>query len=681
VTSARDVAKRIADLREQLNYHNHRYYVLDSPELPDVEYDRLFAELRQLEEQHPELVVPESPTQRVGGEPVAGFAEVTHAVPMLSLDNAFDSETVVSFDQRVRERLEQDGAIQYTAEPKLDGMAISLRYEKGRLVQAATRGDGRVGEDVTHNVRTIGAVTLQLRGSGVPDVVEVRGEVYMPRAGFEALNARARERGEKTFANPRNATAGSLRQLDPRIAAERPLSLFVYGVGIHEGQPLPATHSETLETFKEWGLRVCDEIRVVTGAAGCLDYFDYIGAKRDELPYDIDGVVYKVDQYALQRELGFVARAPRWAIAQKFAAQEQITTVSGIDWQVGRTGALTPVARLKPVAVGGVTVSNATLHNLGELERKDVRVGDVVSVRRAGDVIPEVVTVIKSRRKPNSRRVRLPTTCPECGSEVVRPEGEAVARCSGGLYCPAQRKESLKHFVSRRAMDIEGLGSKLIDQLVGAGLVSTPADIFDPQRLNLESLVELERMGEKSAKNILQSIDDSRSATLARFLFALGIREVGESTAQSLAEYFGSLQAIREAASDPDKFLAVPDVGPVVARNIHAFFHEPHNLAVVDALTGQNGVRIKPQEQGATSQAFAGKTFVVTGTLDVMTRDQAKKEIKMRGGKVSSTVSAKTTYLVVGEKAGSKLTKARELGVDTLDESAFIDLLAEADSV
>jgi DNA ligase (NAD+) len=681
VTGTRNVATRIAKLREQINYHNHRYYVLDSPELPDIEYDRLFAELRELEERHPELVVPDSPTQRVGGAPIAGFAEVTHEVPMLSLDNAFDEQTVVAFDQRIRERLEDTADIEYAAEPKLDGMAISLRYERGKLVQAATRGDGRVGEDVTHNVRTIGAVALQLRGASIPDVLEVRGEVYMPRAGFEALNARARERGEKTFANPRNATAGSLRQLDPRVAAARPLSLFVYGVGAHQGQALPATHSETLNVFRTWGLRVCDEIKVVTGAAGCMDYFRLIESKRDDLPYDIDGVVYKVNQYALQRELGFVARAPRWAIAQKFAAQEQLTTVRGVDWQVGRTGALTPVARLEPVAVGGVTVSNATLHNLGELERKDVRVGDVVRVRRAGDVIPEVVGVMKERRKAGAPRITLPAACPDCGSEVVRPEGEAVARCSGGLYCPAQRKESLKHFVSRRALDIEGLGSKLIDQLVGAGLVTSPADIFNPERVNLESLSQLERMGEKSAQNILRAIDESRTVTLARFLFALGIREVGESTAQSIADYFGSLQAIREAADDPDKFLAVPDVGPVVARNIQSFFHEPHNLMVIDALTGDYGVRIKPQEQGAAGQSFAGKTFVVTGTLAAMTRDQAKKEIKMRGGKVSSSVSAKTTYLVFGEKAGSKLAKARELGVDLLDEAAFAELLTVADSV
>lgn len=681
MTSTSNVARRIAELREQLNYHNHRYYVLDDPELPDIEFDRLFAELRQLEELHPELIVPESPTQRVGGEPIAGFVEVTHEVPMLSLDNAFDAETVAAFDQRVRERLEEEGAIQYAAEPKLDGVAISLRYEKGRLVQAATRGDGRVGEDVTHNARTISALTLELRGTDFPEVVEVRGEVYMPRAGFEALNARAREQGQKTFANPRNATAGSLRQLDPRVAAGRPLSLFVYGVGLHRGRSLPATHSETLHAFEAWGLRVCDEARVVTGATGCLEYFRRIESKRDKLPYDIDGVVYKVDQYALQRELGFVARAPRWAIAQKFAAQEQLTTVTGIDWQVGRTGALTPVARLEPVAVGGVTVSNATLHNLDELERKDVRVGDVVSVRRAGDVIPEVVSVITERRKRGARRVQLPPACPECGSEVIRPEGEAVARCSGGLYCPAQRKQSLKHFVSRRALDIEGLGSKLIDQLVRAGLVSTPADLYDPERVSLDSLTRLERIGEKSAKNILQAIEASRNVTLARFLFALGIREVGESTAHSLADYFGSLQRIREAASDPDELLNVPDIGPVVAQNIQAFFHAPHNLAVMDALTTGHGVCIKPQEQAASGQGLAGMTFVVTGTLSAMTRDHAKKEIQRRGGKVSSSVSTKTTYLLYGEKAGSKLTRARELGVDLLDEETFTKLLAEADSV
>lgn len=675
MTSNARVRQRISALREELEHHNHSYYVLDEPEVPDAEYDRLFAELLELEGKYPQLASADSPTRRVGGQPIDAFAQVEHRVPMLSLDNAFDADSVVAFDERIRERLEGVATVDYAAEPKLDGMAISLRYEGGRLVQAATRGDGRVGEDVTHNVRTIAAVPLRLRDKGFPKLLEVRGEVYMPRSGFERLNASARASGAKTFANPRNATAGSLRQLDPAVAASRPLSVFAYGVGVHEGAELPATHSETLDALRRWGLPVCADSRVVHGADGCLQYYADTGAQRDRLPYDIDGVVYKVNSYQQQRELGFVSRAPRWAIAQKFPAQEEITVVKDVNWQVGRTGALTPVARLEPVAVGGVTVSNATLHNPDELERKDVRVGDSVIVRRAGDVIPEVVSVIKRRRKKGARRAKLPVACPECGSEVVRPEDEAVARCSGGLYCPAQRKQALKHFVSRKAMDIEGLGGALIDQLVREEIVASPADLFDPDRVNVESIAALERMAEKSATNLLEAIDKSRDIPLARFLFALGIREVGESTAQNLAEHFGSLKALMQASADTETLVMVSDVGPVVAQNIHDFFTEPHNLEVLSALTGPSGVRIQQQRREQVSQTLAGQTFVVTGTLDSMTRDQAKAEIKRRGGKVTGSVSAKTTCLVHGEKAGSKLAKARELGIELLDEAGFLQLL------
>ncbi len=675
--SAPGKARRQAEtLREQIDQHNYRYHVLDDPQIPDAEYDRLFQQLLKLEAQYPDLVTPDSPTQRVGGEPLAGFAQVPHAVPMLSLDNAFSAEDIIAFDKRVRERLESDDEVAYAVEPKLDGMAISLRYEQGSFVQAATRGDGRTGEDVSHNVKTIAAVPMRLHGRGFPQVLEVRGEVYMPLAGFEAMNAAARKSGEKTFANPRNATAGSLRQLDPRVAAQRPLTIFVYGVGEVSGGELPDTHSKTLQRLADWGLRVCPENQVVVGAAGCIDYFERIGKRRHSLAYEIDGVVCKVDDYALQRELGFVSRAPRWAIASKFPAQEELTVIKGVDWQVGRTGALTPVARLEPVNVGGVTVSNATLHNIDELERKDVRIGDTVSVRRAGDVIPEVVSVLTAKRPKNAVRVRLPQQCPVCNSEVSRAEGEAVARCSAGLYCEAQRKEALKHFVSRKAMDIEGLGSKLIEQLVDEGLVKTPADLFDTQRINVESLAELERMAEKSASNLVASIDASRDVSLSRFLFALGIREVGEATAENLANYFGSLEALISSSEDVEVLERVPDVGPVVAEHIRAFFSEEHNLQILNQLTGPQGLRIKTVDVTKDiEQEFAGITFVVTGTLASMTRDQAKAEIKQRGGKVSGSVSAKTGYLVYGEKAGSKLDKARQLGVELLDEDEFLKKL------
>ncbi len=674
---SKDVQRRVAELRDTINHHDHRYYVLDDPEIPDAEYDRLFAELRRLEQAHPALITPDSPTQRVGGAPQSQFRTVTHAVPMLSLDNSFSREQLEEFARRIRDRLDEERLV-FSAEPKLDGVAISLRYEDGLLVVGATRGDGKTGEDVTHNVRTIRAVPLHLTGDGYPEVLEVRGEVYLPRAGFEALNRRAREAGEKVFANPRNAAAGSLRQLDPAIAAERPLSMFVYGTGAVDGGALPGSHSETMRVLAEWGFKVCPEASVVEGVEGCWSYYERLAKRRNQLPYEIDGVVYKIDDYAQQQKLGFVARAPRWAIAQKFPAHEELTTVKAIDWQVGRTGAVTPVARLEPVAVGGVTVSNATLHNIDELTRKDVRVGDTVVIRRAGDVIPEVVSVMLERRPKGTRKVALPATCPVCGSEVSRLEGEAVARCSGGLFCSAQRKESLKHFVSRRALDIDGLGSKLIDQLVDEEIVRSPADLFDEKRVNSATLASLERMGEKSAEKLMAAIQRSKDVSLARFLYALGIREVGEATAENLANHYGSLDSIMRAAKDPEDLQTVSDIGPVVAQHVAAFFHEPHNLKVIEQLIGKTGVRIENPDISSNpdpSGFFKGKTFVVTGTLASMSRDEAKRAIKERGGKATSSVSGKTDYVVYGDKPGSKLDKASKLGVETLDEESFLKRL------
>jgi len=661
-----DVEKKIESLREQIRYHNYRYYILDDIEIPDAEYDRLVRELERLEDEHPELVTADSPTQRVGIEPAGAFKTVKHRLPMLSLENVFTEEGLREFHRRVAEKLElEDGAeqLRYAAEPKLDGAAVSLLYEGGILVNGATRGDGTTGEDITHNVRTIDSVPLRLMGTQFPQTLEVRGEVFMPRAGFEAYNKRARAAGEKTFVNPRNAAAGSLRQLDPRLTAERPLDMYVYAVGVVEGGELPETHSQTLERLQDWGLKVCPERAVVSGVEGCLAYYERIAAKRDKLPYDIDGVVYKVDSLALQRELGFVSRAPRWAIAHKFPAQEEMTQVLDVEFQVGRTGALTPVARLEPVFVGGVTVSNATLHNIDELHRKDVRVGDYVIVRRAGDVIPEVVSVITKKRPKKTSPVTLPKTCPVCGSHIAREEGEAVARCTGGLFCKAQRSESLKHFVSRRAMDIEGLGAKLIEQLVDEGRIESPSDIF---RLDREELAERERMGNKSADNLVRAIEASKSTTLARFLFALGIRDVGEATAANLANYFGNLQSIIEA--DTETLLNVPDVGPVVAQRIRDFLDERHNLDVIDQLR-ELGVHWQDTDpaQVAEGGPLAGMTFVITGTLPDMTRDEAKSLILSKGGKVTGSVSAKTSYLLAGEKAGSKLTKAQDLGVEVID--------------
>jgi DNA ligase (NAD+) len=667
--------KKLESLREEIRYHNYRYHTLDDIEIPDAEYDRLMRELQALEEKYPELVTPDSPTQRVGAEPSDALETVRHRVPMLSLENAFAEEELREFHKRVAEKLEfEDGApnLLYSAEPKLDGAAVSLLYEDGVLVRAATRGDGTTGEDITHNVRTIASVPLRLLDAGFPTTLEVRGEVFMPRAGFEAYNEKARAAGEKTFVNPRNAAAGSLRQLDPKLTAQRPLDMYVYSVGLIEGGELPGRHSEIISRLREWGLKTCPESRVVKGVEGCLSYYEDIGKKRDTLSYDIDGVVYKVDSIEMQRELGFVARAPRWAIAHKFPAQEELTTVEDVEFQVGRTGALTPVARLAPVFVGGVTVSNATLHNIDELHRKDVRIGDTVIVRRAGDVIPEVVSVVKNRRPNNTKRVHLPKLCPVCASHVYREEGEAVARCTGGLYCKAQRAEALKHFVARRALDIEGLGAKLIEQLVNEDRVSDPSDLF---QLRKEELSSRERMGDKSAENLVRAIDESKSTTLARFLYALGIREVGEATAASLASYFGSLPAVREASVDD--LTKVPDVGPVVAKRVHSFFDEQHNLDVIERLQslGVHWTDSEPMKI-AEDGPLSGKTFVITGTLPTMTRDEAKSLIQKEGGKVTGSVSSKTDFLVAGEKAGSKLAKAQKLEVSVLDEDGLRKLIA-----
>ncbi|MDJ0750995.1 MAG: NAD-dependent DNA ligase LigA [Woeseiaceae bacterium] len=669
-----DVRKKIESLRDEIRYHNYRYHTLDDIEVPDAEYDRLVRELQRLEAEHPELVTPDSPTQRVGAEPSEALVKVTHRVPMLSLGNVFAEEELLEFHERVAEKLEfEDGAesLQYAAEPKLDGLAVSLMFEDGVFVRAATRGDGTTGEDITHNVRTIASVPLRLLGDGYPGVLEVRGEVFMPRAGFEAFNKKAAAAGEKTFVNPRNAAAGSLRQLDPKLAAERPLDMYAYSVGLVEDGRLPDHHSEILDQLQEWGLKVCPERRVVIGVAGCLSFYDDIQRKRDALPYEIDGVVYKVDSIAMQQELGYRSREPRWAVAHKFPAEEELTTVEGIDFQVGRTGALTPVARLEPVFVGGVTVSNVTLHNIDELHRKDVRVGDTVIVRRAGDVIPEVVKVVKRRRPRNTVEVQLPTSCPVCGSRVVREDGEAVARCTGGLYCKAQRTEALKHFVSRRAMDIDGLGAKLIQQFVDEDSVSNPADIY---RLEKDEIAERDRMGEKSAENLVSAIEASKSTTLARFLFALGIREVGEATAANLAAHFGSLPALLQA--DEEELLGVPDVGPKVAKRIRDFLDEQHNLDVIKELQllGVHWQDVEPMQTDKEGP-LTGKTFVITGTLPGMTRDDAKAMILKHGGKVTGSVSTKTSYLLAGDKAGSKLAKAESLGIEVLDMDAFRRLI------
>ena len=663
--------QRLNSLREEINAHNYSYYVLDNPEVPDSEYDRLLRELSDIEELHPSLITPDSPTQRVGATPLDSFSEVKHEVPMLSLGNAFSDQDMSDFDKRIREGVESEN-IEYAAEPKLDGLAISLLYKNGLLERAATRGDGRTGEDVTLNIRTIDAIPLKLRGENFPPLIEIRGEVVMPKAGFEKLNQQQLEKDEKPFVNPRNAAAGSLRQLDPQITATRPLSFYSYGVGLIEGMPLPNKHSYMMEKLKSWGLRINPESRVVKGAKGCVEYYESLSKKRNDLPDEIDGIVYKVDDIKFQDVMGFVSRAPRWAIARKFPAQEEMTTLLDIDIQVGRTGALTPVARLKPVFVGGVTVSNATLHNQDEIDRLDVRKGDTVIVRRAGDVIPQIVSVVKSKRQGKPRKFYLPEKCPVCDSETARFDEEAVTYCTGGLFCEAQRKEAIKHFASRRAMNVDGLGDKLVEQLVDEGLIHTIADLY---HLKVDTLVKLERMAEKSAKNLVESLEKSKNTTLAKFVFSLGIHSIGETTAQTLANHFSSLENIISA--DEEKLLAVPDVGPIVAENLITFFKQEHNIEVVEQLVsvGINWPKIK--KKSMDEQPLAGKTFVVTGTLETMGRNDAKVALQELGAKVSGSVSKKTDYVVVGENPGSKATKAADLGVAILDEKAFINLLGQ----
>ena len=679
-----DLTARIATLRETIRDHDYRYYVLDDPEIPDHEYDALMRELERFETEHPDLVTPDSPTQRVGVTPSASFAEAVHHVAMLSLANAFDEGEVRAFDRRIRDRLsaEEGGefTLDYTGEAKIDGVAISLVYENGTLVRGATRGDGARGEDVTANVRTIRAIPLKLLGPAPPARIEVRGEIFMTRDGFERMNEEQRERGERTYANPRNAAAGALRQLDPGVTASRPLSMYCYGTGlVSEDAVLPHRHSDMLEALSARGLPVSPHTQVLTDVDTCLAYHDDIGRRRDTLGHDIDGVVFKLNDMRARDVVGQVSRAPRWAIAYKFPAQEALTRVAGIDVQVGRTGTLTPVARLDPVVVGGVTVTNATLHNQDEIDRKDVRVGDTVWMRRAGDVIPEVIRVVPERRPGGTNRFRLPDRCPVCQSEAVRSEGEAAKRCTGGLVCPAQRKQAIRHFASRRALDIEGLGEKLVDQLVERRMVSTVADVFG-LGARRDALAGLDRMGEKSADNLVTGIERARRTTLDRFLYALGIRDVGETTAAALAAHFGSLRALREA--DEDTLIQVPDVGPVVAASIRRFFADARNAEVVDGLVKalpslEETVPVRAREQKPSP--LAGKTFVLTGTLDTMSRDDAKRRLQALGAKVAGGVSKRTDFVVAGANPGSKLDKAQTLGIQVLDEAELTAVLESPD--
>ena len=670
------IEQQINHLRTQLRHHEYQYHVLDAPEVPDAEYDRLMRELRELETAHPELVTADSPTQRVGAAPLSEFGQVKHQVPMLSLDNVFDEDSYLAFYKRVQDRLKTAEPLTFCCELKLDGLAVSLLYENGELVQAATRGDGTTGENITGNVRTIRAIPLRLQGDNIPARLEVRGEVFMPQPGFEAMNDEARRTGGKVFANPRNAAAGSLRQLDPRITAKRPLTFFCYGIGVLDGGELPRSHYERLQQLKAWGLPVSDRVRVCTGSQDVLEFYRQVEADRPTLGFDIDGVVVKIDSLDIQETLGFVARAPRWATAFKFPAQEQITQVKDVEFQVGRTGAITPVARLEPVLVAGVMVSNATLHNADEIERLGLRIGDTVIVRRAGDVIPQVVGVVMDERPENAREVIFPTHCPVCNSDVERVEGEAVARCTGGLICGAQRKEALKHFVSRRALDVDGMGDKIIDQLVEKEYVKNPADLF---RLTAGKLTGLDRMGPKSAQNVVNALEKAKETTLARFLYALGIREVGEATAANLAAHYGSVEALK--AADIDSLKAVPDVGDVVAKHVVNFLSEEHNQQVIDELLSPEinihwpAVQVIVPEE--IDSPFSGKTVVLTGSLSVLSRDEAKDRLTALGAKVSGSVSKKTDLVIAGEAAGTKLAKAQELGIAVIDEAEMIRLLGE----
>ncbi|WP_408900371.1 NAD-dependent DNA ligase LigA [Photobacterium piscicola] len=669
-----DLQQQLASLKQQLDYHGHRYYVEDNPEVPDAEYDRLMQQLLAIEAEYPQWVTPDSPSQRVGGSALDGFTQVTHEIPMLSLGNAFNDDDLRDFQKRLQDRLRDNSSIHYCCEPKLDGLAVSLLYENGILVQAATRGDGTTGENITHNVRTIGAIPLRLRGDDWPQRLEVRGEVFMPKKGFDELNAKALKKGLKTFANPRNAAAGSLRQLDPKITATRPLSFYAYAVGVVEGRELADTQYQRLCQLKAWGLPMCPEIRMVDSIEAVIEYHQMIGDKRQLLGYEIDGVVIKVDQLDLQLQLGFVARAPRWAIAYKFPAQEEMTILNNVEFQVGRTGAITPVAKLEPVFVGGVTVSNATLHNADEVSRLGVMIGDTVIIRRAGDVIPQIAAVVESRRPADAVAIVFPTQCPVCQSKVERVEGEAVARCSGGLFCQAQRKEALKHFVSRKALDVDGCGEKVIEQLVDREMVMTPADLF---KFSAGEVTVLERMGPKSAQKLVDALSASKQTTLARFIYSLGIREVGEATAANVANYFETLEAISLASKD--QLIKVPDVGEVVAAHLFNFFREPHNTAVIDDLLAQ-GIHwpVIEKPQAGVELPLDGKVVVLTGSLSQLTRGDAKAALQALGAKVTGSVSKKTDLLVAGEAAGSKLTKAQELNIEIWDEEQLVDLINNA---
>ncbi|WP_295871863.1 NAD-dependent DNA ligase LigA [uncultured Zhongshania sp.] len=662
--------ERLTALRDQLHHHSYQYYVLDAPQIPDAEYDRLFNELLSIEKAHPEWQSADSPSQRVGAAPLPAFSQVRHETPMLSLDNVFSEQELLDFDRRLKSRLEEGVAVSYACEPKLDGIAVSLLYVDGVLIRGATRGDGRVGEDITQNVKTITSIPLRLRGNDWPDELEVRGEIYMPRAGFERINALGRDTDGKVFVNPRNAAAGSLRQLDSRITAKRPLEMSCYGIAQQEDESLFATHSEGLQRLREWGFLVSPELRVVDSIAGCLAYYQDLLARRDALAYDIDGIVFKVDSLALQGQLGFVSRAPRWAIAHKFPAQEEITLLRDVEFQVGRTGAVTPVAKLEPVFVGGVTVSNASLHNFDEIERLGVMVGDYVIVRRAGDVIPQVVQVVLDRRPEGATNIIAPEHCPVCGSALERAPGEAVLRCSGGLVCGAQRKEAIKHFASRKAMDIDGLGDKLVEQFVDAGLIETVADLY---LLTVEAIADLERMGQKSAENLIAALEKSKVTTLPRFLYSLGIREVGEATALNLARHFGGLAELMAATEE--MLVEVEDVGPIVASHVHAFFATEFNREVVAQLSDRGVNWPAAQKQGG-EQPLAGQTWVLTGNLESMTRSEAKEKLQALGAKVAGSVSAKTDCVVAGASAGSKLAKAEALGVRVLDEQGLLAVFA-----
>lgn len=662
----------LARLKQQLRHHEYLYHVLDTPEIPDAEYDRLMQELKKLEAEHPEWITADSPTQRVGAAPLTAFEQVRHEIPMLSLDNVFDEESYLAFDKRVHDRLKNNSQLTFCCELKLDGLAVSLLYEQGELVQAATRGDGTTGENITANIRTIRAIPLRLSGDNIPERIEIRGEVFMTHRGFEKLNEEARHNDGKIFANPRNAAAGSLRQLDPRITAKRPLAFFCYGFGLLAGGQLPASHYQCLMQFKKWGLPVSDKIALCQNSQQVLAYYHKIEQARLGLGFDIDGVVIKVDPLQLQEELGFVARAPRWATAFKFPAQEQITLLHDVEFQVGRTGAITPVARLAPVQVAGATVSNATLHNADEIERLGVRIGDTVVIRRAGDVIPQIVNVLADRRPIDSRKIRFPIHCPVCGSAIERIEGEAVIRCTGGLICAAQRKGALKHFVSRRAMDIEGMGDKIIDQLVDKEYVTTAADLY---RLTPDILARLERMGPKSAQNLINALDKSKQTTLARFIYALGIREVGEATANNLAAHYTTLTSLM--AADIESLKKVQDVGEIVAKHIVNFFHEQHNRDVVNQLVKEIGINWPAMPAKKADSPFTGKTIVLTGTLNRLTRDELKDKLILLGAKVTGSVSKKTDLVIAGEAAGSKLAKANELGIKIINEDELITLLED----